>query len=65
MSHKELPKETSSLKFFDGSGDNTVNDVLPIPIIHQTFLKTEFALLIQDHIKKSFAYDKVVISNTS
>ena len=34
MSHKELPKETSNLKIFDGSGDNTVNDLLPIPIIH-------------------------------
>ena len=31
--------------------------------VHQNLFKTETALLVQDHIEKLFAYDKVVISN--
>ena len=50
---------------FDGSGNKIVNDLLPVPIIHQTCFKTEIALSIQDHIEKLSAYDKVVISNAS
>ena len=46
-------------------GDKIVNDLLPVPIIHQTCLKIETELLIQDHIEKLFAYDKVVINNAS
>ena len=53
------------MKIFDCSGDKIVNDLLPVPIINQTSLKTEIVLLIQDHIKKLFAYDKVVINNAS
>ena len=69
MSHKELIigllKQTSNSNIFDGSGEKIVNDLLPVSIIHQTCLKTETALLIQDHIEKLIAYDKVVISNAS
>ena len=50
---------------FENSGDKIVNGLLPVPIIHQTCLKTEIALLIQGRIVKLFAYDKVVISNAN
>ena len=67
MSRKKLInsllKWTSNSQIFDSSGDKIVNDLLPVSIIHQTCLKTEIALLIRDHIKELFAYDKVVISN--
>ena len=49
MSHKELiiwlSKETPDSKIFDAFDDKTVNDVLSVPIIPQTFVKTEIALL--------------------
>ena len=69
ISHKELIiwllKWTPNSKISDGSGDKIVNDLLPVPIIHQTCLKAEIALLIQDHIEKLFSYDKVEITNAS
>ena len=44
MSHKELiiqlTKQTFNSKLFNGSGDKIVNDLLPVPITHQTCLKT-------------------------
>ena len=49
----------------DGSGNKIVNDLLPVPIIHQTCLKSKIVLFIQDHIEKLFAYDKVAITNAS
>ena len=50
---------------FEGSGDEIVNDLPPVRIIHQICLRTEHALFIQDHIEKLFAYNKSVINNAS
>ena len=51
-------------KIFDGSSDNIVNDLLPVPIIHPTCLQTQTVLLIQNHIEKLLlAYGKAVVSN--
>ena len=41
-----------------------VNDLLSVPIIHQTCLKIYIAMLIQDYVEKLLlADDKIVFSN--